>query len=167
METIERDKDGWPVLKAGMRLRTATVSARIITTGDNREWRLLRDHDWSVASGSDYIGAAAITAWARGYVKAFATVDGAETWHPYTQVQPKPLAPERVWVNVYTSSTCSHLTKDEAESDANRCGSLLFVAKEYVPADAVQGCIDYVRAVAAGRWMSTDAARAAVATLPK
>jgi hypothetical protein len=162
METkIERDKDGWPVLKAGMLIRRNKSEYGLVVS--NGLWFYLQAGKFLTASNG--FTDAQHEAWCHEFAEEFSL--GAGNWHPYTQEQPKLVAPERVWVNVYSKETCAHRSKDSAEKGADHRESLHHTAVEYVRADAVQGCIDYVREVAAGRWMSTDAARAAVATLPK
>jgi hypothetical protein len=161
METIERDAEGWPVLKEGMQLGKGLNPVRIVLVKHGIAMML----NWAIQAGFETDEA--VASHCRKYYREFSADDG-RTWHPYTQEKPKPLAPERVWVNVYASgSVFAHISESRAKEEASIGRHPPATVVEYIRADAVQGCIDFVREGAAGRWMSTDAARAAVATLPK
>jgi hypothetical protein len=140
METkIERDKDGWPVLKHGMLV--GRIPQVRLAAGKGGLAMML---GWVLQEG--YLTTSDVIAYCRKFLTEFSADDGT-TWHPYTQVQPKPLAPERVWVTVAPNGlTCMAYTPLE---HGRTSGAEHRV--EYVRADAVKGCIDYVREVAAGR----------------
>lgn len=124
---IERDNDGWPVLKAGMLVRKyGGVECQIIH---------VPGHKLSLLRGL-YLQALAVSVdeWCRSS-KADISTDEGKTWHKYEQVT-KPESPERIFVNHYEECIPAvHETHDAAVLAAGR--DCTDIAREYVRADKV------------------------------
>ena len=129
---IERDKDGWAVLKAGMMVRQCGVIYKIIHLPGGKLALLHGVHVQDLGVSVDE--------WCRSFNDDISTDDG-KTWHKYEQV--KPESPKRFFVNWYgKKDVFIHETRDAAVSDAT--GTCTDIAREYVRADKVlpwvEGC---------------------------
>ena len=122
---IERDKDGWPVLKAGM-----LVS--LLEPGVGSSYRIISRNggELRIVSLPEYVEQEASP-------RACDSVstDEGKTWHKYEQVT-KPESPERIFVNHYEECIPAvHETHDAAVLAAGR--DCTDIAREYVRADKV------------------------------
>jgi len=122
---IERNNDGWPVLKAGMMVQQYGVIYKIIHLPGGKLALLRGIHVQALDVNVDE--------WCRSSATILSTDDG-KTWHKYEQV--KPESPERVFVNWYgKKDVFIHETRDAAVSDAT--GTCTDIAREYIRADKV------------------------------